>query len=233
MDKKEWSTSWEKHLENYLKAPARTGIFAKAYLKGVASSLELGCGSGRDSIYLARYGIEAIATDYEPTVIGKLQEQFKDSNLPVKFREADAFNLPFQDHKFDLVFHNGLFIYFNNNQDIINMLYEQKRISQKYILILAHNKTNSRLVTQFEALSQSDSIYDIRFFTKEELYQIVKSSQINAKSIQFLKFGGRFDKFYEIFKKFKISFFERWIPYLYQWQRWKKTERIACLIELE
>lgn len=236
MDKENWSLAWEKHLENYLKAPARTGIFAKVYAKGITSSLELGCGSGRDSIFLSQKGISAVATDYEPTVICKLQERFKDYS--VKFCIADAFDLPFHGNTFDLVFHNGFFILFNSNYDVINLIHEQKRVSKKYILILVHNKINRRLVTEFEALAPSDPVYNIRFFTKEELDQIVKSAQIKFKSIRYFKFGGKYDAFYDkwikkIIPNLLYSFREYFIPRLYQLQRWEKTERIACLIELE
>jgi ubiquinone/menaquinone biosynthesis C-methylase UbiE len=235
MNKEDWSNSWKKHLANYLKAPSRTGIFVKTYAKGIASSIELGCGSGRDSVYLAHKGIDAVAVDYESLVIRNLQEMFKD--YPVKFCEADAFALPFPDHKFDLVFHNGLLIYFNKDTDIINLILEQKRVAKKYILILVHNGTNNRLVAEFETLASSDPVYDIRFFAKNVLSQIIKAAQIDAKSVRYLKFGGRFDVFYsrwikKVIPNLLYPFREYLIPRMYQWQRWKKTERIACLIEL-
>lgn len=236
MNKEGWSNSWKKHLETYLKGQPRTGIFSKAYAKGIVSSLELGCGSGRDSVYLAQKGIDAVASDYEPTLISKLQEKMKD--CPVKFCVADAFHLPYQDHTFDLVFHNGLFIYFDNNQDIITMIREQERVSKKYVFVLVHNKDNHKLVAKFKERALSDPIYAIRFFTKEELKQIVQSAQIKTKCIRYLKFGGKADIlnhrwFKKIIPNLFYPFREYWIPRLYQRQRWEKTERIACLIELK
>jgi ubiquinone/menaquinone biosynthesis C-methylase UbiE len=236
MNKEDWSNSWKKHLETYLKGRPRTGIFVRAHVKGIASTLELGCGSGRDSIYLAQNGFDAVATDYEPSVISKLQEQLKD--YPVRFCVADAFDLPFQDNSFDLVFHNGLFVLFDRNQDIVNMLCEQQRVSKRYVLILVHNKDNRQLVDRFKAVAPSDPVYDIRFFTKDDLKQIVQSSHINVRNIRYLKFGGKADAlnhrwFKKIIPNLLYLFRNFWIPRLYQWQRWKKTERIACLIELQ
>lgn len=236
MNKEDWSNSWKKHLEGYLKGRPRTGIFTRAYAKGIRSSLELGCGSGRDSIYLAQNGIDAVATDYEPSVIGRLQEQLKD--YPVKFRVADAFNLPFNDNSFDLVFHNGLFVLFDDDRDIINMLREQQRVSKKYIVVLVHNKNNGQLVAKFNAMAPSDPVYNIRFFTKDDLVRMIQSSQLNVRNIRYLKFGGKADAlnhrwFKKVIPNLLFPFRIFWIPRLYQWQRWEKTERIACLIELK
>jgi ubiquinone/menaquinone biosynthesis C-methylase UbiE len=236
MNREQWSNSWKKHLETYQKGRPRTGIFAGAYAKGIVSSLELGCGSGRDSVYLAQNGVEAVASDYEPSVIGILKDQFKDG--PVKFCVADAFDLPFRDNTFDLVFHNGLFVLFNQDQDLIRMLREQQRVSGKYILILVHNKDNRRLVAKFGALAPADPIHDIRFFTRNEVAQIVRSSGIKIKHVRYLKFGGKADAFHrrwfrKIIPNLLYPFRHFWIPRLYQRQRWKNTERIACLIELQ
>jgi ubiquinone/menaquinone biosynthesis C-methylase UbiE len=235
MDKNDWNTSWKKHLEQYLKAPPRTGIFIKNLLGSqIETSLELGCGSGRDSIYLSKYYAKVTATDYDEKTIAYLKEKFNSANL--EYKQADAFNLPFSKNAFDLVFHNGLFVLFDDDSSIYNMLTEQERVSKKFILVLVHNKLNKKLIETFETKGLNDPIYDIRFFTSSEITTIVEKSKINYKSINCFKFGGKMDVFFnKTVRKIPNPLFimkNRIIPKLYKYQSWDSTERIACLIEL-
>ncbi len=236
MNKDDWFESWKCHLEQYLQAPPRTGIYIHANFSKIRSSLEIACGSSRDSIYLAKKQVEATASDYEDRVIDELKNRFNYSKL--KYVQADAFKLPFHDNSFDMVFHNGFFVCFYKDQDIKTMLVEQARVSRKYVLFFVHNKLNIGLVNQFNRLAPSDPIYDIRFFEPNEIEQIVRDTDIDSRSVRILKFGGKYDMLYsKRIKRFipNITFPLRTviIPKLYEMQKWEETERIGCLIELK
>lgn len=235
MNQDNWYHNWQIHLEQYLQAPPRTGIYIHEYYPSIRSSLEIACGSSRDSIYLAKKGVEATASDYEGRLIQDLKDRFSYPNL--KYQQADAFCLPFENDSFDIVFHNGFFVLFNNNDDIKSMLVEQARVSRRYIVFFVHNKLNSALVKNFKELALSDSIYDIRFFEPNEIESIVKESAITPRSIKILKFGGQYDIFFSkrikgILPNIVYPFRTRIIPRIYQYQSWKRTERVACHIEL-
>ncbi|MCL2073549.1 MAG: class I SAM-dependent methyltransferase [Marinilabiliaceae bacterium] len=233
MEKQEWAEIWTNHLPCYSGGVPRAGIYIKTFLKGLKSSLEVGCGSARDSIYLSTKKIKAIASDYEPKLISILQENHK--NELVDFQVVDAFMMPFDDKSFDLVFHNGLFVYFDDN-DIVKLIHEQVRIASKYILIMVHNKHNIKQQNTFAKNAKTDSLYNIRFFDIESLEKVINLSGIKYKSIKYCKFGGKADMFW--MKKLKgipnfIYLFRNFlIPRLYRFQSWKITERIACIIEL-
>ena len=233
MNQKDWAIAWQKHLTGYLSGEPRTGIFIKYLTKKIKSSLELGCGSGRDSIYLSKKGVSAIATDYEPVVIGTLQEKFKD--LDVKFCVADALNLAFPDKSFDLVFHNGLFVLFGDDE-IFTMLKEQERVSRKYILILVHNKENQKLINSFAEKAPDDPVFNIRFFYRDDIDSLVEQSGIKYKRKTYYKFGGKADilnyKILRFLPNILYPFRKWWTPRLYQFQPWEKTERIGCLLEI-
>ena len=235
-----WEESWCAHLESYLKANPRNGIFIKNLLGNkINSVVEIACGSSRDTIYLAMEGYKSTATDSDAKTITYLTEKFENvENL--NYQTANAFNLPFDDSSFDLVCHNGFFIYFDSNKDLFRLLKEQERVAKKYIWILVHNQLNKKLVSQFEKLSQEDKLYDIRFFTPNELEQLVYDSHIKLKQMKILKFGssGKLGVDYWLFRfpvKNLLSrkILENIAPKIYQSQAWEQTERVACLIELD
>jgi len=235
MDKDDWYKSWQVHLEQYLKAPPRTGIFIHSYFPKLRSSLEIACGSSRDSIYLAKKGVKATATDYEGRIIDELKNRFNHFNL--QYKQADAFNLSFADNSFEIVFHNGFFIYFSDNNKIFLMLEEQARVANT-IIFFVHNRLNNNLVKKFRELAPNDPIYDIRFFEPYEVESIVKKSNIKIKNMKIYKFGGKYDVFYSkrikrIVPNIIYPFREYLIPRLYQLQSWEETERVCCVIRVD
>jgi hypothetical protein len=234
MEKETWWRIWQSHLEEYLKSPPKAGFFICEYFRSIHNSLEIACGSSKDSIYLSKRGVFIVATDYEVRLIKYLKNRFSHSNL--FYQVADAFKLPFKENTFNLVFHNGFFILFKDNNDIYTLLKEQERVSRKYILFFVHNKLNSKLVDNFSKLATYDPLYNIRFFEPKEVISIVKSSGIALRSVRILKFGGLFDFIFTICRMMPnllYSFIIKIIPRLYQIQPWVKTERIACIIEVD
>lgn len=63
--------------------------------------LEIGCGDGYGSFYLAELAKEVIGIDYEDAVIYQAQNKYKRANL--KFMRMDAANLQLADNSFDIV----------------------------------------------------------------------------------------------------------------------------------
>jgi len=232
-----WDKIWNDKLEEYLQAVPRTGIFIQQMLPLQAADriLEIACGSSRDSIYLAKKGYRLTATDADEKTISYLQQRFSSSGLD--YSAEDALQLNFSDNSFDLAFHNGLFVYYHDDSLIKKMLLEQARVAKRYLLIIVHNQLNKKLVLRFQKLAATQPLYDLRFFKPQDMEAMVRQAGISYKSLKILKFGGIADGLYK--KKLKKTipnvFFpwrEHLVPNLYQWQRWKATERIACLIEL-
>jgi len=70
--------------------------------------LEIGCGSGIDSVEFARNGAEVYAVDMTDKAIKHTKKLFKELNLKGEISKADATNLPFQNNFFDLVYSYGV-----------------------------------------------------------------------------------------------------------------------------
>ena len=234
-DEKFWIDQWQRKLSRYQAAPARTGLFIEhLFTNTVDTVLELGAGSCRDSVHLAKRGYRCMASDFSKETIRSLKSQLAVPGL--RFSFDDARNLSFETDEFDLVFHNGLIVCFDNDDDIIAILREQRRVAKSKLLIIAHNGSNRRLVRQFTQLGENDCLYRIRFFTCEEITDLLRRAGVTYRRLRMLKFGGPADALYgDKIKGVPNPF--TWAapslsPRLYALQPWSRTERIAALVEL-
>ena len=68
------------------------------------SALDVATGGGHTALALARHVRQVIATDITPQMLDAAQTMIAAQGVTnVSFREADAQNLPFTDHEFDLI----------------------------------------------------------------------------------------------------------------------------------
>lgn len=87
--------------------------------------LEVGAGTGRDSVALARAGAEVITLDYAPTSLELIRQASSRAGVEVGMVGGDGLALPFADGSFDIVFHQGLLEHF---RDPMPMLIEHARV---------------------------------------------------------------------------------------------------------
>ncbi len=80
--------------------------------------LEVGAGTGRDALDLARRGSRAVALDYSQASLRLIRSQLA-AGAGASLVCGDAFALPFPDETFDVVFHQGLLEHFRNPDDLI------------------------------------------------------------------------------------------------------------------
>ena len=126
---------------------------------------------------------------------------------------------------------------FPEDEQLFQLLEEQERVTSQYIVFAVHNKLNEELKIIFKKLSKKDKLYDVRFFTPEEIVDIIKDSRINYKEIKIYKFGGVPDVLYQ--KKIKMvpnilfKFSQKIVPFLYKYVPWKKVERILVVLRLD
>jgi len=135
---------WDKHWQRE-KAKFEKGYILDAFRKSVdvltglvdikgKKVLEVGAGSGMDSIRLAMRGADAYVLDYSDEALhitGILAKNFNTYPQRVK---ADAKALPFANESFDMVFHVGLLEHFVAP---VELLREQRRILKPngYLLV--------------------------------------------------------------------------------------------------
>ena len=81
--------------------------------------LEVGAGSGRDSLSLSSRGARVIMLDYSDPALQVIQKLVHGARHPVFLVRGDAFHLPFRSDALDLVFHQGLLEHFPHPEGIL------------------------------------------------------------------------------------------------------------------
>ncbi|MDP1654004.1 MAG: methyltransferase domain-containing protein [Rhodocyclaceae bacterium] len=65
--------------------------------------LDVAAGNGNATLAAARRWCDVVSTDYVPALLERGRARASAEGLPVQFEQADAENLPFADHSFDVV----------------------------------------------------------------------------------------------------------------------------------
>ncbi len=121
-EKKHWSDFWDRSgdvSEVYDNEGRVSEHFAQVKSFKGLRILEVGAGTGRDGIFMAREGATVISLDYSLSSLRMIKGQLKEQD-DVALCCADAFFLPFKEGIFDLVFHQGLLEHFRNPGDMIS-----------------------------------------------------------------------------------------------------------------
>ncbi|HEY6867833.1 MAG TPA: methyltransferase domain-containing protein [Candidatus Eisenbacteria bacterium] len=117
-----WESYWRGH-SNLEQTYSTGGRLAREILRDgpVAGrrALEVGAGSGRDTLALARAGAHAVVLDYSPASLALVQRQAREQGLAVGLVRADALAMPFRDGAFDVVFHQGLLEHFRDPRPLL------------------------------------------------------------------------------------------------------------------
>jgi SAM-dependent methyltransferase len=72
-------------------------------------ALDLGCGPGRNALYLASLGFEVDAVDLSPAAIAWAEDRAREAGADVRFHCADAFTATGLDGPYDLIHDSGCF----------------------------------------------------------------------------------------------------------------------------
>jgi SAM-dependent methyltransferase len=72
-------------------------------------ALDLGCGTGAHSIYLAQHGLSVVGVDFSPKAIELAREKARQKRVAVDFRIGDVTRLDFLREPFDAVLDVGCF----------------------------------------------------------------------------------------------------------------------------
>lgn len=191
-EKKQWEEKWKDIFDHY-QQDLRHSYYINAILNEVDKRvLELAAGSFRDMANLNKLGVDCCGTDYSDISVEMAKNQFADIND--KIFQSDAFNINIiKDKEFDVTFHNGFWILFDNDEDIIKLAHEQARITKRIMISTVHNAHNKQFVSYFEKLSQTDELYNVRFFEVDEIAQLMLKI---CKSVEIIPVG-KGKKFHE------------------------------------
>jgi SAM-dependent methyltransferase len=197
--------------------------------------LEIACGSARDSLFLKDLGKHVVATDANADVIGELGKRFRDTP-GIAFRVEDASRLSFADRQFDVSFHSGFYVCFDDDEAIKSLLREQCRVTRHHAFFFVHNAHNRALQDRFRSAVGSDQVFDIRFFSREDVATIVRDSGVAFREMRIGAFGGPGDILLQ--KRLKglpnpaYRFASRYLRMFYRFTPLGVGERLACHLML-
>jgi ubiquinone/menaquinone biosynthesis C-methylase UbiE len=83
--------------------------FVEKGLINKGKALDICCGAGTNTIYLAKKGFEVTGIDISPTAIEYARKKAEQANVKIDFRVQNFLELPFGDRAFDFVFDMGCF----------------------------------------------------------------------------------------------------------------------------
>lgn len=88
--------------------------------------LEVGCGTGRTSCYLAKCGCDVTGLDLRPHMLAKAEKRAEKEGVSVRWVEGDIRSLPFPSETFDIVLGESVTVFV----DIPSALAEYYRVLQ-------------------------------------------------------------------------------------------------------
>jgi len=157
-------------------------LLSSVNVKGKQDFLEVGCGSGAVCRYVAqKYLLNATGIDVDAEQIQLAQEST--GNMPnIRFLEADATNLPFQDDGFDLVLSFGVMHHISNWLDA---LAEIKRVLKPGGYFIYADLVYPRVIAKIgKSLNHNYGVtttHDLNLFIEENDFSIIRAS--SSKSL--------------------------------------------------
>lgn len=120
VNKNTWEKFWEKDVEDIYPT---SGNLVKNLQDVMNISgkriLEIGAGTGRDSIRIKKSGGIIFVLDYSRNSLKIVKKVASKENLKIYYILGDAFNLPVKRECFDAAFHQGLIEHFKEPEGII------------------------------------------------------------------------------------------------------------------
>lgn len=178
-----WNEKW-KDIFNHYQHDLRHAYYIQAMLrKNETHILEIAAGSFRDMAALRRTGIDCEGMDFSTEAVNLAKKYFPE--FAEKIHAMSAFSLPFKDNYFDLSYHNGFWVLFDDEK-IKKLAEEQARISKYRIIATVHNAHNIQFLNYFKEKKETDPLYDIRFFEKDEISNLMSKV---CKTVEIIPVG--------------------------------------------
>ncbi len=155
--------------------------------------LDLGCGNGRNSIFLAKLGCEVHAVDFSKVAVQKSRKSAEEENVSERicFYQQSFFSpLPFQSHSFDLVLDIYVLCHFLNESmrnEYVNLMSRMIRPDGRVVsVVFSTDDEYYETMPTVRPSTVEDPVNGIvkRLFTEDE----AKSNYDPLRLEYFLKF---------------------------------------------
>lgn len=155
---KEWN--WEKNDDDKWLIPSEEIYYLNNRWKKLNFNkfLDLGCGLGRHSLYMAENGFDVTAFDLSEYGLNNLKELSKAKNLQINTVCGNMLELPFKDDTFDAIMSYQV-IYHTDTNNFIKALNEVKRVLKKngefFVTMISKNSESFKNSSKHEKLDEN------------------------------------------------------------------------------
>lgn len=143
----------------------------KKFIPPPAKVLEVGCGTGNVSSFLAKKGYEVTGCEFYTDAINRAWPGFM-------IVQGDASILPFEDDSFDIV---GLFDVIEHFQNDITLIKEARRVVRKDGIIVITVPAREELWRWIDEIALHK-----RRYTKEKIKKLFREANLNTLLIEYL-----------------------------------------------
>lgn len=167
-----WENVFENLERNQIKYDDWLEMFNEEINKCKTPIIDLGCGSGNDTLYLINKGKTVIPCDYSKNVIKNIKKNFPEINRVENFDMKEG--LPFEDNYTELIIAD-LSLHYFPEKVTFNILEEIKRVLKPSGLLLF--RVNSTKDTNYQPIDRIEiehNFYETsvgykRFFDEEDI----------------------------------------------------------------
>lgn len=153
--------------------PLTRALFDKIPCRQNEHVLDVGCGTGETSVYLAkRFGCRVTAVDIQPLMVQHARNRARAERLSIDVYQANAEKLPFADRSFDRVVAESVTVFTNAGLS----LPEYRRVLKPNGVLIDLEMTAARRLTDSEA-ADVKKVYDIdRVLTEADWLEALKGA---------------------------------------------------------
>jgi len=99
------SEKWDKRYRKGKHSSSTSSKFISEWIEKIPNgkALDVACGAGRNSMYLAKNGYDVYAIDFSEEAIDKGKKRSKEANVKIKWINEDIFTYNFPTNEYELV----------------------------------------------------------------------------------------------------------------------------------
>ena len=141
-------------------------------------ALELGCGPGRNAIYMTKQGCEVTAVDISDESINWARERAADANLDIQFICHSIFNLAINEPTYDFVYDSGCFHHIPPHRrfDYLNLLEKALQPNGYFALTCFSSESDCGADISDWEVYKSRSMHGGLAYSEEKLRRIFSKS---------------------------------------------------------
>ena len=159
------------------------------------SLLEVGCGSGHLSGYLAGKGFQTTLIDFSKVALEKAKNHYEQNNLAGNFINADMFDLSadlVEPH--DVVWNSGVLEHFDA-WNVIDVLKKMGQVARKYVVILVPNaKSVPYLLFRRQAMETGEWTWG-RELLRDSMKHLAEAAGLEVIEEQYIGKHFSYDQF--------------------------------------